>query len=332
MSKSQTYTILNHTRNGKHVDWRGKKIKSRKLAESFRRLGFKGRAARVADCASILEFAENQNTGEKRLLGVNYCRDRLCPMCQSIRSLQVFRVLNQVLNIGLEENPELIPLFLTVTMKNMKGEHLREGLDNLLKSWTRLFRRKRFKSTVKGWFRTVEITRSYTGEYHPHIHAVLLVPKEYFRRENSDYIPHEEWRELWKQALGVEYLPIVNIQKIKNQTRESKKGEVKEYTIREAVGELAKYVTKEADYLTDDEAETDERVRDIALAVYGKRLIAYGGLLKDIAKRVKARERIEKMGLPEDEKLRLDIGEMVVRYHWRVGLNNYVTSTRKLQE
>src|SRR5699024_11922379 len=54
--------------------------------------------------------------------------------------------------------------------------------------------------------------------------------------------------------------------------------------IKSAIDETAKYPVKDTDFMTDDEERNLQRLADLEEGLYRKRLISYGGLLKEIHK------------------------------------------------
>src|SRR5699024_12215134 len=51
-----------------------------------------------------------------------------------------------------------------------------------------------------------------------------------------------------------------------------------------SIDETAKYPVKDTDFMTDDEERNLQRLADLEEGLYRKRLISYGGLLKEIHK------------------------------------------------
>ncbi|EOP51099.1 protein rep, partial [Bacillus thuringiensis] len=103
--------------------------------------------------------------------------------------------------------------------------------------------------------------------YNPHFHVLLCVEKNYFKRKEL-YIKQEEWLEMWREVTDMPEITQVHIQKVE--------------LIREgnAVAEVAKYSAK------DYEMSVSQDVFDVFyLALKGRQLIVYGGLLKDYAKK-----------------------------------------------
>ncbi|MEG7906055.1 protein rep, partial [Bacillus paranthracis] len=103
--------------------------------------------------------------------------------------------------------------------------------------------------------------------YNPHFHVLLCVNKSYFT-DTKSYISQKEWLEMWREVTDMPEITQVHIQKVE--------------LIREgnAVAEVAKYSAK------DYEMSVSQDVFDVFyLALKGRQLIVYGGLLKDYAKK-----------------------------------------------
>ncbi|REH86900.1 protein rep, partial [Staphylococcus felis] len=78
---------------------------------------------------------------------------------------------------------------------------------------------------------------------------------------------------LWQKALQVDYRPVANIKAIKP----NKKGDK---DIQAAIKETSKYSVKLSDFLTDEDERNQEIVNDLEQGLYRKRMLSYGGLLK----------------------------------------------------
>lgn len=315
LDKFQVEDFLIDFRKGKEMPWRDKKIRSIAIADSFSRIGIKQRSYRVRYCGSSLAFSHSLETGEKRLVGANFCRDRLCPMCQWRRSLKVFHQVSKVMDYLLPGS-NLVPVFLTLTVKNCTPVDFSSTLDNIFKAWFLLVRRRSVARQIKGWFRALEVTYNRkSGTLHPHLHCILLVDKSYFKKDNAEYLHTSDWVQLWRQALKVDYDPICFIEKI---TMKNKRKH-------QAVAEVAKYTFKDSDFIIpgDDEL-TDKLIVTLANGLAGRRLYAFGGLMKSAAKAVLADEIGEGDLVHIDDELRRDVADCIVVYRWHAGLANYV--------
>jgi plasmid rolling circle replication initiator protein Rep len=324
---TQSYARVNPTdleilqdlkKNGKPRPWRPKKIRNLKVADSFDRLGQKKKAERVRGCATFLEFTEIISTGERFLSDANFCRERLCPMCQWRKSLRVIYEVSRVMDAVETERPDLAPIFLTLTLKSCSGGELPSVLDAIFKSWDIFLHDRTIKSRVKGWFRELEITYNRDEDtHHPHIHAIIFVDKSYFR--SRDYLCQKCWVWLWRKALRIDYNPIVDVRRIRNLKNR-----------RKSVLEVAKYTLKDTEFVTEDEALTDKLVSVYSKALKGRRLYAYGGILKEIAQNLFAKTDPEQGDLTHisDDTIRSDLAKIVRTSFWHSGIANYVRRKR----
>lgn len=318
--KIKLIQLVDKSSTGKDRPWKIHKKKSTLLGESYKRLGKEKKAERVSVCADWQQHNVCPNGHEKFLRKAHFCGVRLCPMCGWRRSLkagyQVKKVAHQA---ALEMKAvKLRWIFLTLTCKNVEGYELPDQLDVLTKSWKRLTETKGFKSSVLGFFRATEVTRDadfliteeryeqakkyYDGmylkvgdqnpnfnTYHPHFHVVMAVPSSYFGQK---YKKTEEWVQMWKKAMRVDYDPIVDVRTVKtkrDRALEEKilrdKGiKVQAETLPgETVAELAKYATKADDFIIPGNiVDTDEAVQILDVSLRGRKLFAYGGILKTI--------------------------------------------------
>lgn len=307
--------ILQDQKNGKPVPWRPKKIRSLKLADSFQRLGYEKKATRVRFCGSAIAFIKNLETGEKRLESADFCKERLCPMCQWRKSLKVFHQVSKVMDRTQQEQPSLVPVFLTLTLKNCAGADLSSTLDTIFKGWKNVIDHYKIRKIVQGWFRALEVTYNKEDDtFHPHIHAIILVDKNYFKKDNKDYMQTTDWVRLWRTALKLDYDPVCDIRKVKGGKDKHK-----------AVAEVAKYTLKDSDFIFDDTDLTDKLVDVLNTSLKGRRLFAFGGVLKRIAKQIGIEELAEgDLVHIDDEQIREDVATVIEVYRWNFGLANYI--------
>lgn len=329
---------------GKALDekpWKPKKVRSLKLADSLKRQKDDKRALRVRYCGSQLAFWTNTETGVKILHTANFCHDRLCPLCAWQKSRKCFDLVSKVMNVAQAKNPKLVPIFLTLTLRNCSGEELSRALDAIFQGWNRLMSNKRMKRIIEGWFRALEVTYNNekykfewvknrkTGKkekvyilddngnripnpsydtYHPHLHVILMVDRSYFKGE--DYMQTTEWVKLWRKSLRLDYDPICDIRKVKGGKK--------------AIKEVSKYTVKDVEYISDDKEMTDRTVSIFSSALRNRRLYAFGGILKEIAKQVE--KEIKEKKLETEENLREDILWILILYQWNMGLANYIAT------
>lgn len=305
------YTIGEVGLQEEKFEWLKKRVKSMELADIYNNLEQFRYADRAMTCATWLQFAVIGD--KKNLCSANFCQLRLCPMCMARKASKNAWKLNMVMNKI--DHKKYKFLFLTLTMKNCSGDDLGKSISLLTKSWRRLREQRPIERAVVGSFRAVEITRNFrTGEYHPHLHCILCVPMEYGKKSNDLYIPHEEWVSRWRNALRVDYDPSVRITK-------TKKG-------KGAVYEAAKYTTKDSEYispyLTIDQAS--EIVDTYTTALRRKRLTAFGGLMKDIAKELEVDNLEDDQDLVhiDQDSMRDDLADLILTFNWHFGAGDYV--------
>ena len=339
----------------KEQPWKPKKKKSMVLSKSFHRIAnslpndedgelkakrLHKRANRIWWCGTELQFKVDELL--KVLFKANFCRERMCTMCDWRRSIKVFWQVSKVMDVVQKKHPDLVPIFLTLTVRNCRGEDLDKTLDEMFKGWNELARNRKFKRLIVGWFRALEVTvnpderitqRLYdkrkkhydkkglkVGDinpvydtYHPHFHVVLLVDKSYFDKDNKDYMKTADWVKIWRKSCGLDYDPVCDIRK----TQKNKDGRVK-------IAEVAKYTLKDAEFIREDKPEwMDKTVLELSQALKGRRLVAFGGLMKEIHKTLGLRQDDENLVNISDETVREDLFVMIEVYEWSFSALNY---------
>lgn len=288
-----------------------KKKDSELLSEVYKELGFDSKAMRVHGCGTFLEYAITPES--KRLQMANFCKDRLCPMCNWRRSLKIFGQVSKVMDYL--EADGYVFLFLTLTVKNCSEEDLPKTVQMLYDGWRYLYNKcPQVKKVVQGTFRSLEVTRNAkAGSFHPHLHCILAVRKDYFNGKN--YIPQKIWSELWSKACGLDYNPIIDVRRIKPQ-----KDDNGEWSLSKAVAEASKYAVKSADFLRGSMEDKSRYVRSFLESLAGRRLCDFTGVFRS-ARKVLELDDIESGDLVhvEEDALRADVKAVLVRYHWKAG-------------
>lgn len=266
----QTFEILSDkSKSGRIRPWREKKIQNELLTLAYDHVD-PAKAARLRDCATWL-FYETDPSGNRILKNANFCRVRLCPVCIWRRSLKVHCQVSKVLDFVSNQNFKYI--FLTLTVQNCKGEELSSTIDAMMRAWNRFIGYKSVSAAAKGWYRSMEITHDVNplspgyDTFHPHFHVLIAVDQGYFK--NKTYISQAKWTELWKKAMRIDYTPIVDVRRVKNDSAQ-------------VVAEIAKYAVKDEDYLIPEDWNfTIGTVRLLDKVLNNRRFLAFGGALKD---------------------------------------------------
>lgn len=322
-------TLHDLSSTGRVRPWAERKAEARQLAVSMIRIGHEDgdesthrAGSRVWSCGDDLVFRVEVEveTGEvkRKLDSAHFCRDRLCPLCAWRKSLVTFAGLMKT-SAWVEENrPGLVPLFLTLTVRNCEGDQLGATLDRITKGFTALMHDRTVKSIVEGYFRSIEITYNADEDtWHPHIHAILMVDEaSYFDKNKDKYLNQTDWADLWQRAAGLDYHPIVDIRRLT-----SAKGKA------DAMAEAAKYATKAGEWLSPDPDETDARVRILRKALKGRRLTTWGGVLREARKALKIQDAedadADLVHTGDDEEENTVVVLATERWHWQCWKNAY---------
>ncbi|MFS1399093.1 protein rep [Staphylococcus aureus] len=265
-------TLKDVTKSGIQRPWKEKKIDNVSYADILEILKIK-KAFNVKQCGNVLEFKPTDE-GYLKLYKTWFCKSKLCPVCNWRRSMKNSYQAQKVIEAVVKEKPKARWLFLTLSTKNaIDGETLEQSLKHLTKAFDRLSRYKKVKQNLVGFLRSTEVTvNKNDGSYNQHMHVLLCVENSYFKNK-ANYITQEEWINLWQKALQVDYKPVANIKAIKP----NKKGDK---DIQAAIKETSKYSVKSSDYLTGNQEKDAEIVQDLEQGLYRKRMLSYGGLLK----------------------------------------------------
>lgn len=322
---------------GKERDWKGKKKRSLLMADHHEIAELTKKAERMYDCGNYLVFKLKDS--RLKLYQAYFCKARLCPMCNWRRSLKI-AFQNKKIIQTLNEREKVKWVFLTLTVRNVEGDKLKETMDQMTKAWNNFSRYAQFKKSVKGYFRAMEVTRNWDkesewyGTYHPHFHVLLAVPTNYFTK---NYIKQSEWTSMWQRAMKLDYTPIVHVAKVKPKTESSDFVEIEDEikkTIAEqnAIFEVSKYPVKDTDVIRGNKVtpENVQTVKDLDTALAYKRLISYGGLLKEIHKELNLDDAEDGDLIHIDENNdEVANGAVDVMAYWHVGLNNYVIKAKE---
>lgn len=218
-------------------------------------------SSELSGCANFLVFHNYYTIEELRLSKVITCKKHLlCPFCAARRASKQVEKNGDRIKKVLEENKNLIPVMITLTVKN--GEDLEERFTHLRDSFKKLQEKRRDAnrgktetefSKVTGSMFSYEVTNKGNG-WHPHIHMIALL---------DDYIDQgklsKEWEAITKDS------KIVDIRKITSKSGDN-------LDISDALIEVFKYALKFSDL---DLEHTWEAYRTLK----GKRLLGSFGTL-----------------------------------------------------
>lgn len=319
-------------RSKKDKKWDEKKLENDNLRKIFERISFKNRdrffskfknyPKRLKGCSDFLEFAlrADKETGLEvlKLSYAEFCRIRHCPICQSRLSMKWVARFHEIVPILLKEHKNTQFLLLTLTVKNCDVKDLRKTIVDMNRGWDRLVKRKFFKDKILGFIKGIEVTKnSETKKAHPHFHVLLHVRNSYFNGRN--FVTQKEWTDVWQDVLRINYVPVVDVRKI----RESKKLSKKDNLVKGAL-EVVKYATKQSNI-----ADDDDWFLEYCIQVDKLRFISTGGSLRKLFADIKTDNllNIDEDNVTKEENLAPDSGERSC-FFWD-GKKNYIRNPKK---
>lgn len=331
-----------------------RRLQSELLANSYERLTLDKKAQRVRECGTFLEWslppepaaglhrgvpAAAPEQDKPRLSAANFCRDRLCPMCNWRRCHKIFSQVSRIQTVLSASDYDFV--FVTLTVPNVDGSELSDEIDKMQAAWHKFIKYKRIQSAFVGYFKSLEVTRnndkrskSY-GTYHPHYHIIFVVRKCYFT--GRDFIKRDELLALWKRAKRDDRITQVDIRRVTDKQKQKEliidgvKQKVDFTELGSAVAEIAKYAVKSSDFLGKMDKHgriivplpewlTDEIVSVYSVALAGRRLCAFGGVFEQVRKELNLDDPEDGDLIHEDgEQLNADMAIMVARYGWSCG-------------
>ena len=241
---------------------------------------YRGLALKIRACGSDIGLNK-----DGRITTANFCRERLCPMCQRRKSLKTYSDFCKIL----KDLNDFSFVHLVLTVPNCNGSELRNTLKHMERCSSRLFKIDTVEKAFKGVARCTEVTyNKKNNNYHPHFHCLVAVNKSYFT--SRDYINHKTLRHLWSTLWRMKE---DNLRRIKDdfisafnlldsdllQVHVTKADEG-------ALPEIAKYAVKPLEMDLQGK-ERSAVLQELYEALKGKRMIQTFGIIKDSAKKCK---------------------------------------------
>lgn len=293
--------------SGRVRPWRDKKIMNNALSQIYLAVD-EAKAERLSACANFLGYT---SVGDKKTLtSANFCRVRLCPICQWRRSLKLYSQVSKIFSAIELDKPGLKYIFVTLTVPNVQAQALNDTINSMMIAWNKFTKYKDFSARVKGFYRGMEITHNiFNNTFHPHFHCVFAVNSSYFN--SKIYYKQSDWTNLWSKASGVQN-PIVDVRRIKGDPAK-------------AVAEVVKYTVKEADYIFP--YDYDKSVEIVALlntVLNNRRFVSFGGILKEYHKKLNL-DDVDDGDLLHVDDLTLSVDEKTTEcfYVWNTGYRQY---------
>ena len=260
------FTLMTIIPKSKSIDkWRTKKIQSERIALKMEAIGERARAERMSECSNLLEVKICEHCGDIKVEKANLCRDRLCPVCGWRLSLKRYSDMLKVFEYLSPQMEGKQVSMLTLTIKNIEVNKLKEALEAMATAWKRMQQRKIVKEEIIGWARSLEITyNSRMRTAHPHYHILLI-----WKNEVKSYEYQRQMQMIWRKSNRIDYDPIIDIRDAYSKTEVDK--------VTAAALEAFKYGIKSKQI---DEMPLSV-FKEWVNAIKGIRMIGYGGIIKE---------------------------------------------------
>lgn len=201
----------------------------------------KKRAGRLASCCSFPSVRVKPDGSP--ILCLSRCRDRLCPLCSSMRGREAAeKCRGQIIRMN-------APRFLTLTIVST-DDPLGARIDRLMQCFKAFRKSDVWREKVKGGIYSLEVTwNAKEAKWHPHLHLII----------DGEFWYQADIADEWERVTGDSR--IVHIAKVNDAAR------------------VAKYLAGYINTPPDLHEWGDERIREYATAMHGRRLIhTFGNL------------------------------------------------------
>lgn len=209
---------------------------------------------------------------------------------------------------------------ITLTCKNCEGNQISDTLTRMAKAWNLTKQQRNIKPHIVGWARSVEITYNEDLKtFHPHYHCLIA-----WRNGNSGNLLINKWLSacnkygLIASIKAQDASPVRYFKNENNEAVQVDKDLPKEFT--KAILETFKYSIKTSDL----ETMPLKAFKSLVEQYGGKRLIAYGGIIKDVARAQKALEDVLNDDIQIDNCKNCGSSELEqLIYKWSFGTKAY---------
>ena len=307
-------------------DFLVKKYNSFVIFELYQYFAKKSKLHKLADCGTYLGFDlyKHITTQEyqKKLAHANFCRDRFCEMC-NWRRARKYAIENFKLLKAIQGENRVRYIFATFTVKNPLISDLRASVKQFNQAWKRMTQTKRWRNSILGYIKAIEIPFQKTDNNYINLHAhcLLIVPTSYFKVSLDLYIKQKEFQQMWQNALRVDYSPSVDIRIIKPNKNRGENDE-----IASVVAETTKYPLKSVDLRGIDW----QKFKMLVEQSKNMRFLSFGGIAKDYRKLLFGTDEFDDSDLIGDyDELDLSVWEKIGRLWYSLDAGKYTLHTYK---
>lgn len=255
--------------------WTEHKRKALEVGQRLVDAGLYKRGYRIKMCGNEIVFRECRDCGHLVIERAQLCRDRLCPICNWRLALKRYSSMTTIMDVVqhrlLEQYPDNPPVqaLMTFTVRNCVPSEIQSTLSAMQKAWNRMLAQRYIRPAVIGWARSIEVTYNQaTGELHPHYHVIMIADD----MQSLAMIQRDWLKQCAKEGLRVSH---------KSQNYRAIDGNREEGdSLIKSILETYKYMVKSSDVM----AMPLGVLRAFAEGVANKRLISYGGMIKEVAR------------------------------------------------
>lgn len=223
----------------------------------------------LGDCSKQLWFRNWYTVGQYRLIGGCTCKKHLlCAMCALRRSAKTVHEVEKKILAVMAENPSLVPVLITMTVKNSESlneryEHITGAKKKLLQARRNALKASKIRLKdssvtrfIHGSFGSYEFKKGSGGHgWHPHSHEIALLEpsvvfttvvdgkgKEVERPIEFQRALSEEWLQTTGDSFMVDVRKIIHVP-----------GQTGETALLKAICEASKYALKLNDIEHEDQ-------------------------------------------------------------------------------
>lgn len=231
----------------------------------------------LKECGSFLKFRyflNNEHT--KKLIGANFCKNPLCPVCAWRKHIANQKALHEFIN---KSKNYIYHVVLAVpNTETLTKEQLRELKHNAI-----AFLKDESGLDATNYFLSLEIVYSETG-FHPHLH--IIIETNCFIKVDETYI--KEMSKLWRlyadKLFTFQHFFTQSENGFTFYIRGINKSEAKS-----ASEELTKYVLKPSNF----EIVTENIIEQIYKSISNTHLLSAGGTIKKALSKIKTTQKID---------------------------------------
>jgi hypothetical protein len=166
--------------------------------QKLRQHGFIDEADKLKRCSANFTSLVCGNGHSFRPIVDYRCHLPFCPDCWELKSNRELSRILPKFRQALKDDPSLIVVFNTLTLKSDKTRNLSDGNRQLKADYKKLRRRDVYKNCVGGFGR-IENTFSKKFGWHPHLHSLILV-KDFI----SQKLLSDAWQEITTDSMIVD--------------------------------------------------------------------------------------------------------------------------------